>query len=142
VLRLLEKHEYPAPRLRKLANGGVLTKYHEKSVLVKPYIAGHVEAEIDNEKAKQVGSAVAKLHEIPAPDFLPDEHSYVEIVLVQREMEFWPFKIRHYTAHFAAAISPIGRLSTRDLPSACLRARVLFLRACQVPACACGLQRS
>ena len=78
VLLLLEKHEYPAPRLQKLANGGVLTKYHEKSVLVKPYITGYVEAEIDNEKAKQVGLALAKLHEIPVPDYLPDKHSYVE----------------------------------------------------------------
>ena len=78
ILLLLEKHEYPAPRLIKMANGEVLTKYHEKSVLVKPYITGYVAAELDDEKAKQVGLALAKLHEIPAPDFLPDKHSYLE----------------------------------------------------------------
>jgi homoserine kinase type II len=79
VLLLLEKHEFPAPRLQKMANGEVLTKYREKSVLVKPYITGHVESEIDGNKAKQVGRALAKLHEIPVPDYLPDKHSYVEI---------------------------------------------------------------
>ena len=79
VLLLLEKHGFPAPRLQKLANGEVLTKYNEKSVLVKPYITGYVEAEIDDEKAKQVGLAMAKLHEIPVPNYLPDKHSYVEI---------------------------------------------------------------
>lgn len=78
ILLLLEKHEYPAPRLIKMANGEVLTKYHEKSVLVKPYITGYVAAELDDEKAKQVGLALAKLHEIPAPDTLPDKHSYLE----------------------------------------------------------------
>ena len=62
-----------------MATGEVLTKYHEKSVMVKPYITGYVETEIDDEKAKQVGVALAKLHEIPVPDYLQDKHSYVEI---------------------------------------------------------------
>ncbi len=79
VLLLLEKHEFPAPRLQKMANGEVLTNYQEKSVLVKPYITGRVESEIDDEKAKQVGTALAKLHGIPAPEYLPDKHTYVEI---------------------------------------------------------------
>ena len=79
ILLLLEKHEFPAPRLKRMANGEVLTKYHEKSVLVKPFITGCVEADIDDEKAKQVGTALGKLHEIPVPDYLPDKHSYVEV---------------------------------------------------------------
>ena len=79
ILLLLEKHEFPAPRLKRMANGEVLTKCHEKSVLVKPFITGYVEADIDDEKAKQVGTALGKLHEIPVPDYLPDKHSYVEI---------------------------------------------------------------
>ena len=44
-----------------------------------PYITGYVESDIDDEKAKQVGTALAKLHEIPVPDYLPDKHFYVEI---------------------------------------------------------------
>ncbi len=79
ILLLLEKHEYPAPRSKKMANGEALTKYHEKSVMVKPYITGYVETEIDDEKARQVGLALAKLHEIPAPGYLSDKHPYVEL---------------------------------------------------------------
>lgn len=79
VLLLLEKHEFPAPRLQKMANGEMFTKYQGKPVLVKPYITGYVEADIDDEKAKQVGTALAKLHEIPAPDYLPEKHFYEEI---------------------------------------------------------------
>ena len=78
VLLLLEKHEFPAPRIKKMANGEVLTKYHEKSVLVKPFITGCVEADIDDEKAKQVGTALGKLHEIPVPDYLSEKHPYME----------------------------------------------------------------
>ena len=79
VLLLLEKHEFPAPRLQKMANGEVLTNYQEKSVLVKPYITGSIEIDIDDKKAKQVGIALAKLHEIQVPDYLPGKHTYVEI---------------------------------------------------------------
>jgi homoserine kinase type II len=78
VLLLLEKHEFPAPRLQKMAKGEMLTKYQGKPVLVKPYITGYVEADIDDEKAKQVGTAIAKLHEIPAPDYLPENKTWVE----------------------------------------------------------------
>ena len=77
ILLLLEKYEYPAPRLIKMANGEVLTNYYEKSVLVKPYIPGYVKDEIDDEQVKQVGVALAKLHEIPVPDYLQDKHPYV-----------------------------------------------------------------
>jgi homoserine kinase type II len=90
ILLLLEKHEFPAPRLKRMANGEVLTKYHEKSVLVKPFITGYVEADIDDEKAKQVGTALGKLHEIPVPDYLPDKHSYVEItypIFMEQEID-------------------------------------------------------
>ena len=115
VLLLLEKHEYPAPRLQKLANGGVLTKYHEKSVLVKPYITGYVEAEIDNEKAKQVGLALAKLHEIPAPDYLPDKHSYVEITYpkfmeqeIDRNYKTWVGQRYRYFIEKLPSQLPVG----------------------------------
>ncbi len=90
ILLLLEKYEFPAPRLKRMANGEVLTKYHEKSVLVKPFITGCVEADIDDEKAKQVGTALGKLHEIPVPDYLPDKHSYVEItypIFMEQEID-------------------------------------------------------
>lgn len=79
IMLLLEKHKYPSPRLKRMANGEVLSKYHEKTVVVKPFITGNVKKEIDEEKAKQVGVALAKLHQIPVPDYLPDKHSYVDI---------------------------------------------------------------
>jgi homoserine kinase type II len=77
VLLLLEKYGFPAPRLQNLDNGEVLTNYQEKLVLIKPFITGHVVKDLDEGKVSQVGAALARLHEIPAPDYLPDKHTYV-----------------------------------------------------------------
>jgi len=77
VLLLLEKHNYPAPRLKTMVSGEVLTNYQEKSVLIKPYIEGQVVKDLDEGKIRQVGAALAGLHEIPVPDYLPDQHTYV-----------------------------------------------------------------
>jgi len=77
VLVLLEKYGFPAPRLQNSVNGGVQTKYQGKLVLIKPYITGHVVKNLDVGKVSQVGAALARLHEIPAPDYLPDKHTYV-----------------------------------------------------------------
>lgn len=77
VLSLLEKYRFPAPRLQNLVNGEELTKYQEKLVLIKTFITGHVIKDLDEGKASQVGAALARLHEIPAPDYLPDKLTYV-----------------------------------------------------------------
>lgn len=79
ILLLLEKNDFPATRLRKTTNGAILSSYYEKPVMVKPYISGEVETEIDEDKAKQVGLAMAKMHEISPPDYLLEKHSYVEL---------------------------------------------------------------
>ena len=115
VLLLLEKYEFPAPRMRKMANGEMLTNYQEKSVLVKPYITGYVESEIDDKKAKQVGTALANLHEIPAPDYLPDKHTYVDITYpkfmeqeIDRKYKTWVEQRYRYFIERIPPQLPIG----------------------------------
>ena len=115
VLLLLEKHEFPAPRLQKMANGEMLTKYQGKPVLVKPYITGYVESDIDDEKAKQVGTALAKLHEIPVPDYLPEKHYYVEITYpkfmeqeIDRNYKTWVEQRYRYIIEKLPSQLPVG----------------------------------
>jgi len=76
LLNLLEKHEFPATRVRKLANGDGITILKGKAVLLKPYIAGKVVEQLEEDMLSQVGTAIARLHKIPSPDYLPDHHAY------------------------------------------------------------------
>lgn len=76
LLYLLEKYEFPATRIRKLANGDVITKHQGKPTLLKSYIVGLVVEKLDEDMFSQVGAAMASLHEIPSPDYLPDQHAY------------------------------------------------------------------
>ena len=78
VLRLLEKYEFPAPRITKTNKGEPLAKYRKKLVMVKPYISGKAQEELEEMQLSQIGTALAKLHEIPAPKYLPKNHTYVD----------------------------------------------------------------
>jgi homoserine kinase type II len=76
VLLVLEAHDFPCPRIRKLANGDVMTDYEGKSVLLKPFISGQVIKELDENMIFQLGTAMARLHEIPVPGYLLKKHIY------------------------------------------------------------------
>lgn len=77
VLLLLERYNFPAPRLQYLANGEELSKFHEKSVMIKPYITGQVVTNLNAAKVYQAGKVIARLNDIPVPDYLPNKHSYL-----------------------------------------------------------------
>ncbi|MBC8506218.1 MAG: homoserine kinase [Chloroflexi bacterium] len=79
VLELLAEYEFPAPRIQKQVNENLTTMYQGKPVLVKPYITGQVIKDPDANLLSQAGTAMARLHEIPIPDFLPDKHTYLTI---------------------------------------------------------------
>lgn len=78
VLLLLAQNEFPAPRIHPLANGKLMTFHQGKPVTLKPYITGTVIKNLTNNQLSQIGAAMAQLHEIPAPDYLPDKHMYVD----------------------------------------------------------------
>jgi homoserine kinase type II len=76
LLSLLEEIDFPTTRIQKLANGDVITSYQGKPVMLKPYLVGHVVENMDENMVSQVGEAIANLHEIPSPDYLPGQHAY------------------------------------------------------------------
>lgn len=76
LLELLEKTGFPTTRLLKLENGDLNSSFHEKPVIVKPYIAGQVVCYLNNSMLRQLGAMIANLHAVPAPNYLPDHHPY------------------------------------------------------------------
>lgn len=76
LLLLLAEYEFPTTRLLPPVKGGMVTAYKDKPVMLKAYIAGQVYTDLDETMLRQVGAAMARLHQIPAPDFLPTNHSY------------------------------------------------------------------
>ncbi|MCH8979558.1 MAG: homoserine kinase [Armatimonadetes bacterium] len=76
LLELLAVHEFPTTRLLQTKEGGLATMFRDKPVMVKEYIDGRVIKDLDTTMVSQLGVAMAKLHTVPTPDYLPDEHAY------------------------------------------------------------------
>jgi homoserine kinase type II len=115
VLLHLEKREFPAPRIRRLPNGDLLTDHHGKPVIVKPYITGKVIDNLDQGQLKQIGSALAQLHQISVPLDLPNQHGYMEnevpeVIKKKRDHSFvrWFSSRYRQLIHKIPANLPIG----------------------------------
>ncbi|MFQ5631639.1 MAG: homoserine kinase [bacterium] len=76
LLLLLAKHNFPTSRLLPAANGDITSLHKGKPVMLKTYIDGQVYEYLDEAMLRQAGEAMARLHQVPAPDFLPDKHAY------------------------------------------------------------------
>ena len=75
LLRLAE-WEFPTTRLLLPTKSGLVTMYRDKPVMLKTFIPGEVNTAWNEALLHQVGMALASLHQIPAPDFLPSNHPY------------------------------------------------------------------
>ena len=78
ILCLLEQHNYPAPKLIQTMYGKNLIEYQNKKVMIKRYIPGKALTKLTIEQIRQIGVFLAKLHQIPPPDYLPREHTYLK----------------------------------------------------------------
>ena len=76
LLLLLEEYEFPTTRLLLSDRGSTTTTYRDKPVMMKVFIAGKVYQDLDEAMLRQVGTAMARLHQAPVPDLLLDELPY------------------------------------------------------------------
>jgi len=77
LLLHLAGYEFPTTRLLPTTKSGkTTTMYRDKPVMLKAFIAGQVCNNLDAAMLCQVGKAMARLHQVPVPDYLPDKHSY------------------------------------------------------------------
>ncbi|MCF6337825.1 MAG: homoserine kinase [Gammaproteobacteria bacterium] len=76
LLLWLEQYNFPATRLLPSVSGDIVIVYMDKPVMLKVYIEGQVNENLDDVMLFQTGAEMAKLHQIPAPDYLPEKHAY------------------------------------------------------------------
>ena len=76
LLQLLSQHKFPTTNILLTIDGKTAVSHHNKPVIIKPFITGHVEANISAAALFQIGVTLAKLHHIPAPAYLPNKHHY------------------------------------------------------------------
>jgi homoserine kinase type II len=81
-----------------------------KPVMVKTYVPGQVYRDLDETMLRQIGAAMARLHQVTVPDFLSDkqpygvEHlSYIMGRNINPEYEAW---VARRLAHLAGRIPP------------------------------------
>ncbi len=57
-------------------NGPIVVLHNEKPVMLKRYVDGAVTANLTGNLLVQLGDEMARLHEIPAPSYLPQSFPY------------------------------------------------------------------
>ena len=73
---LLEEHDYPTSRILVSVQGEPVKIFQGKPVIIKEYIAGDIFQDLNETMLCQVGAAMARLHQIPVPDFLSQGKPY------------------------------------------------------------------
>lgn len=78
LLVYLENHHFDSSKLVTSRSGACVTLFEDKPILMKVYIDGEVTADLNEEVLEELGGALAQLHQIPPPDYLPQHFSYGE----------------------------------------------------------------
>ncbi len=110
ILNHLAEHEYFTNQIIFTADGRSVVDYRGKSIILKTWIPGDTLRDVKQEDYRAIGKAIAELHQIPAPDFLPKVHTfglrYMPEALghgVDGEFEAWlADKINYLQDHFPA----------------------------------------
>lgn len=76
VLSHLQENNFKTSELLPHASGANFGFHNGKPLLLKKYLHGSVQTEFDSQQLVEIGIEIAKLHRVPAPDFLPTEPSY------------------------------------------------------------------
>lgn len=104
----LAEHKYFTNQVILAAGGRIVIDYQGKPVSLKTWIPGDTLRDKRQSDYRSIGKAIAQLHQIPAPDFLPSEHRFGLKVMpkalgygVDVEFEAWlAEKINYLQDHF------------------------------------------
>ncbi|MFT6000884.1 MAG: homoserine kinase type II [Neolewinella sp.] len=76
TLRHLESHGFSTTRIIPTKDGAMQSDIHGKPLLLKSYLSGQVIDPLPLETMYPLGQAMARLHQVPAPEFLPTQPAY------------------------------------------------------------------
>lgn len=121
LLKHLEEQGFDSSKLLLNKEGALISSHENKPVLLKIFIEGEVSEVISKAVIFKIGQSIARLHRIPAPDFLPRHFSYGEQTFDQlKEM-----KIDHPFAKWLSKVHPyIQKNLHPDLPKALIHGDV------------------
>lgn len=72
----LEKHQFSTTQILRNKQGGMLGVFHEKPILLKSYLTGKVVEQFSDQLLVAIGTSIAHLNQIPAPDYLPNQCAF------------------------------------------------------------------
>ena len=96
LLQWLGKHHFLTSQVYATITGETVTQHAGKPVFVKKWLYGRVHENLTTDELGQIGTSMAQLHQIQAPDYLPKYHPYGQQVFssvigkgIDTEYEKW-----------------------------------------------------
>jgi len=123
LLTYLNANDFATSEVIPTIGGGLAAVFEGKPILLKSFIEGRIEKDLSPELLVSLGQQLARLHQIPAPDYLPQSLSsgieaFDEVKLYAPESEFyvWLKEIRTYIEVFLE----------EDMPKALIHSDIFF----------------
>ena len=123
LLVYLEEQGFSNTRVLARADGGLISSHRGKPVMLKHYLEGQVQSELGEDMLRQLGSELAQLHAIPAPDYLAREPAYGLRRISGAPREKFEPNFAHWLAQRAAALT---QATLDDLPRGLIHADLFY----------------
>ncbi len=123
LLQWLEKYGFVTSKVHLSLDAETVTVYAGKPVLIKKWIEGKVCENMSGDMLGQIGESMAKLHQIPAPEFLPKLHPYglqMFSTVVDKAID------KAYESWLAKQIQILNQNLPDNLPSGLIHGDVFF----------------
>jgi len=91
LLKHLENHQFKTTKVVPNKAAKNISFFENKPIILKEYIVGEIIENHTNDLLKKIGTSIAQLHLIPAPDFLPKVYSCGQEVFSELKDTKHPF---------------------------------------------------
>jgi homoserine kinase type II len=71
LLEYLKQNKFSTSKLVKTKNGELISTWNSKPVMLKGFIEGDIANDLSEDLLQYLGTALAQLHQLKAPDFIP-----------------------------------------------------------------------